>query len=419
MENIIKRVTARQISDSRGNPTIETTIYTENGIAAKASVPSGASVGKYEAIELRDGNKDYYRGKSVLKAVQNVNDCINKLIAGKNVADIEEIDKLMIEADGTENKSNLGANATLSVSLAAARCAAKTLNIPLFQYIGGINANTMPIPFINILNGGAHANNDLDFQEFMIVPLGFDSFSEAFRASNDIFFALKSILDSNGYPTSVGDEGGFAPELETNEQAIKMLMRAIERAGYDFNQVKIAIDAASSEFYENKHYALISESVDLTSDEMIEYLNNLVKKYPIISIEDGMSQDDRDGWKNLTGLLGDEIMLVGDDLMVTNPSRIKDCVSEKIANSVLIKPNQIGTLSETMQAVDTAKKSGYKTIISHRSGETSDTFIADLAVGVNSGFIKTGSLCRSERTAKYNRLLEIEAMLHNNSIYSF
>lgn len=418
MKNTITDIYARQILDSRGNPTIETVILTERGVSAKASVPSGASVGKFEALELRDSNKDYYRGKSVLKAVQNVNNCISKLLKNRNVLDSTKIDVLMIEEDNTDNKSNLGANAILSVSLAVAKCAAKTLGIPLFQYIGGIDAKRIPVPFINILNGGVHADNDLDFQEFMIVPFGFENFSEAIRAANDVFFELKKILKSSGYSTSVGDEGGFAPELETNEQAIRMVMKAIDGAGYDYNQIKIAIDAASSEFYENGYYSLISESRTLTSDEMLEYINSLITKYPIISIEDAMSEDDRLGWQKLTKTDGEKIMLVGDDLMVTNPKRIKECIQENIANTVLIKPNQIGTVTETINAVNIAKSAGYKTIISHRSGETSETFIADLAVGLNAGYIKTGSLSRSERTEKYNRLLEIESML-DNSTYSF
>ncbi len=419
MKNIIKQISARQILDSRGNPTIETTIYTEKNIKAKASVPSGASVGKYEAKELRDNNKNYYRGKSVLKAVQNVNDCINKLLVGADVIDIYNIDKIMIEADGTYDKSNLGANAILSVSLAAARCASKTLNVPLFRYIGGINAVHMPIPFINILNGGVHANNDIDFQEFMIVPYGFESYTEAMIAANNVFFSLKDVLEEIGYSISVGDEGGFAPELETNEEAIRILMTAIEKAGYNFEQIKIAIDAASSEFYDEGMYELTSESRYMTSEEMSDYIKDITCKYPIISIEDGMAQDDFSGWKNLTDNLSKEIMLVGDDLMATNPLRIRECIKEKTANSVLIKPNQIGTLTETIKAVQIAKEARYKTIISHRSGETEDTFISDLAVGLNTGFIKTGSLCRSERTVKYNRLFEIESMLKDNAIYSF
>jgi len=418
MRNKISKITARQILDSRGNPTIEATVLTENGVCGTAAVPSGASVGKFEAVELRDGNKEYFKGKSVLKAVQNVNECICKILTGKDVFDQFEIDKIMIDEDGSENKSNFGANAILSVSLACARAAAKSADMPLFRYIGGINANVMPVPMINIINGGVHADNELDFQEFMIVPIGFHSFSDAIRCAHDIFHTLKDILHEEGFTTAVGDEGGFAPELECNEDAIKTLISAIEKAGYDTNEVKIAIDAASSEFYEDGFYNLSGEELVLNSEQMCEYLYNFVSKYPIISIEDGMAEEDMFGWKMLTERMQDKIMLVGDDLMVTNTKRIKNCIEQNIANSVLIKPNQTGTLSETLSAVKTAKDFGYNTIISHRSGETADTFIADLAVGLNAGFIKTGSLSRSERLEKYNRLLKIENVLKNNATFS-
>ncbi len=418
MRNAITSINARQILDSRGNPTIETTIATELGIFGKASVPSGASVGKFEAVELRDNNKEYYQGKSVLKAVQNINDCLNKALIGQNVFSQYKIDKIMIDLDETNNKSNLGANAILSVSLAVARCAAQSANMQLFRYIGGINSHIMPVPMINIINGGAHANNDLDFQEFMIAPVGFKDFSSALEASNNVFHTLKTILNEEGYSTSVGDEGGFAPELEGNEQAIEMIMKSIETAGYDTDKIKIALDVAASEFYENNHYNLQGENLYLNSEEMVNYLGKFVEKYPILSIEDGMAEDDIDGWKKLTERFTKEIMLVGDDLMVTNPVKIATFILDNIANSVLIKPNQIGTLTETMQSVEISKNGRYNTIISHRSGETADTFIADLAVGLNAGYIKTGSLSRSERTEKYNRLLEIEKILKNNSIYS-
>lgn len=416
MKEIISKITARQILDSRGNPTIETTITSSSGITARASVPSGASVGKFEAVELRDRNQDYYNGKSVIKAVTNINDCILEKLTGKDILNQYEIDKIMCDADETKNKSRLGANAILSVSLAAARLAAKTLNIPIFKYIGGINANILPVPFINILNGGVHADNNLDFQEFMIVPLNFENFSEALHAGYKIFNSLKDILKKNRLSVSVGDEGGFAPKISSNEEAINYLTDAIIEAGYDDKTVKIALDIASSELYSGGKYNI--ENNQYTSEEFCYYLKNLVEKYPIYSIEDGMAQDDILGWKFLSKHLSDKIMLVGDDLMVTNSSRIKMCIEEEIANSVLIKLNQIGTLSETLEAIKTAKNSGYKTIISHRSGETCDSFIADLAVGVNAGYIKTGSLSRSERIEKYNRLLEIENILQNNSKYS-
>lgn len=419
MKNIIKSVTARQILDSRGNPTIETTVITDNDVCAVACVPSGASVGKFEALELRDGNPNYFNGKSVFTAVQNTNDCINRIVVGMSVFEQFEIDMKMIMEDGSENKSNFGANAILGVSLAVAKAASKTLKLPLFKYIGGINAHVLPIPMINILNGGVHADNGLDFQEFMIVPKGFSNFSDAIKASYDIFNKLKILLHDDAYTTAVGDEGGFAPELDSNEQAIEYLIRAIEEAGYDTNIVKIALDVAASEFYNNGYYHLNSKAEILNSEQMCNYLLALAKDYPIFSIEDGMAQDDMLGWKNLTNKADKKILLVGDDLMVTNYKKIKKCIESNIANAVLVKLNQIGTLSETLMAVELAKKYNYSSIISHRSGETADTFIADLSVGLNTGFIKTGALSRSERIEKYNRLLKIENMLQDNALYSF
>lgn len=419
MKNIINSITATQILDSRGNPTLEVSVITDNDVIGRACVPSGASVGKYEALELRDGNPAYYNGKSVLTAVQNVNQCINRFLNGMSIFEQFEIDNKMINEDGSNNKSNLGANAVLGVSLAVARAAANTLKVPLFNYIGGINAHVLPVPMINILNGGVHADNGLDFQEFMIVPVGFSNFSDAIRCSYDVFNSLKKLLHNDGYTTSVGDEGGFAPELEKNEQALDYLVQAIDFSGYDTDSVKIAIDVASSEFFENEYYHLYSQSEILNSVQMVEYLTFLTQEYPIISVEDGMAEEDYKGWSKLTEQIGHKIMLVGDDLMVTNYKKIENCIKEHIANSVLIKPNQTGTLSETFMAVEMAKTHGYKTIISHRSGETADTFIADMAVGLNSGFIKTGSLSRSERVEKYNRLMFIENLLGKNAVYSF
>lgn len=419
MKNFIKSIKARQILDSRGNPTLEVTVVTDKDVIGVAAVPSGASVGKFEALELRDDNSVYFLGKSVLKAVQNVNQCINKFLNGMSVFEQFTVDKLMIDEDGSENKSNLGANAILGVSLAVARAAANTLQVPLFNYIGGINAHVLPVPMINILNGGVHADNGLDFQEFMIVPVGFSNFSEAVRCSYEVFNSLKKLLHNDGFMTSVGDEGGFAPDIERNEQALEYLIQAIDLAGYDTDSVKIAIDAASSEFYENGYYHMNSKSEIMNSRQMSDYLTYLSNEYPVISIEDGMAQDDYKGWKELTEKIGKKIMLVGDDLMVTNYKKIENCYNENIANSVLIKPNQTGTLTETFMAVETAKKHDYKTIISHRSGDTADTFIADLAVGLNAGFIKTGSLSRSERVEKYNRLMYMENLLGENAVYSF
>lgn len=415
MKNIIKKISARQILDSRGNPTVEATVEAENGAIGVAQVPSGASKGKLEALELRDNNPNYFGGKSVLKAVQNVNDCINKLLCGADVFEQFENDYAMLNADGTDEKSKFGANAILSVSSAMAKCAANSLKIPLYKYFGGINSHILPVPMINILNGGVHADNELGIQEFMIMPLRFNTFDEAIAASYEVFNSLKSVLKKEGLSTSVGDEGGFAPELENAEQAIIAIMNAIESAGYNFEQFKIALDYAASEYWQDGVYEF--ENNEFTSVEMAEYLSDLTNKYPIYSIEDGMASDDTEGWLSLSEKLKNKVMLVGDDLMVTNPVLIEKFALMNIANSVLIKPNQIGTISETIMAIETARNFNYKTIVSHRSGDTCDSMIADLAVGLNSCFIKTGSLTRAERTSKYNRLLQIENMLQANAKY--
>ncbi|MCD8024102.1 MAG: phosphopyruvate hydratase [Candidatus Gastranaerophilales bacterium] len=412
MKSRIKKVMARQILDSRGNPAIFAQIELNCGIKGAASVPSGASVGKYEALELRDNEKNVYFGRGVLCAVNNVNAKISKILENKSVIEQRSIDYLMIEADGEENKSNFGANAILSVSLAAARAASALLNIPLYKYLGGIYANITPIPLVNIINGGVHAGNGLDFQEFMIVPLGAETFSSGVRMCAEIFWTLKNILKKKGYNVQVGDEGGFAPDLKTSKEALDLILEAIKGANYSLSDVKIALDTASSEFYDNEKYILKNEKLELTSEDMLEYLVNLTENYPIISIEDGMAQNDYSGWQILTEKLGKKILLVGDDLFATNSKLLKEGIKTNLANSILIKPNQIGTLTETLDTFMLAQKSGYKTIISHRSGETEDTFISDLAVGLNAGFIKTGSISRGERICKYNRLLEIEYELN-------
>lgn len=416
MSNIpaIENIHARQILDSRGNPTVEVEITLTNGISAHASVPSGASTGIKEALELRDKNKTY-GGKSVLKAVNNVNTKIFPLLEGKNPFNQKEIDKIMIDSDGSENKSRFGANAILGVSLAAARVCAKSLNIPLYEYLGGINACILPTPMMNILNGGAHADNNVDFQEFMIAPVGAENFKEALRMGAEVFHSLKSVLHKMGLATSVGDEGGFAPNLRSNSEGIEVILKAVELAGFNTKQIKICLDVASSEFYKDGLYHVGGES--LTSEEMTDFLQSWVETYPIISIEDGMSQEDWMGWEILTQRIGDVCQLVGDDLFVTNPKILKEGIQKKVANAILIKLNQIGTLSETLQAVRIAQESGYAAIVSHRSGETEDTFIADLAVATNCGQIKTGSLSRSDRIAKYNRLLRIEEKLGMNAKY--
>ncbi len=406
----IKNVFARQVLDSRGFPTIEVEVHTESGAKGKAIVPSGASTGIYEAHELRDEKKDKYLGKSVFKAVSRVNDDIQEMILGYDVTNQRLIDDALIQLDGTKNKKKLGANAILGVSLACATCASEYYDIPLYQYIGGCNSHILPIPMMNIINGGAHADNPLDFQEFMIVPVGASSIDEALMMGSTIFHHLKSILKEKGLNTSVGDEGGFAPMLQDNEDALNFIMEAIEKAGYKpKEEICIALDVAASEFYKDDLYHM--QGKDYTSSELIEYYQRMVKKYPIISIEDGLDQDDKEGWMALTRDLS-SILLVGDDLFVTNKERLQMGINENIANAILIKVNQIGTLTETLDAIELAKRNGYKIIISHRSGETEDTFIADLAVGTNAGYIKTGSLSRSERIAKYNQLLRIEEELY-------
>lgn len=414
MSQIIN-IHARQILDSRGNPTIEVDVYTDTGILGRAAVPSGASTGVHEAVELRDGDKAVYLGKGVLNAVQNVNTVLAEELNGFYITDQVDIDNRMLELDNTPNKANLGANAILGVSLAVAHAAAQETNQYLFRYIGGVNATTLPIPMMNILNGGSHADNSIDFQEFMIMPVGADNFSHAIRMGSEVFHNLKSVLKKAGYSTNVGDEGGFAPNLKSNEEAVKVILEAIEKAGYKAGEdIYLALDPASSEYFltdENVYHLKWSTGDKLTPSEMVDYWKGWVKKYPIISIEDGMAEDDWDGWKLMTDKLGDKIQLVGDDLFVTNTERLKSGIDKGIANSILIKVNQIGTLTETINAVEMAKQNSYTSVISHRSGETEDTTIADLAVALNTGLIKTGSASRSDRIAKYNQLLRIEEIL--------
>ena len=423
----IEDIKARQILDSRGNPTVEVDVKLIDGTLGRASVPSGASTGSYEAKELRDNIKTEYLGKGVLRAVDNVNSVITPNLLGEEVFDQHLIDSLMMEMDGSFNKSTLGANAILAVSLACARAAANSLDIPLYRYLGGINSRVLPTPMMNILNGGAHANNKLDFQEFMITPVGMSCYSEALRAGSEIFHTLKIILNEKGLSTTVGDEGGFAPNIDSTREAIEVIISAIEKAGYNTNNIKLCLDVAASELYEEgecsggvcslSKYYLKGENKKLTSEEMVEYLAELVRDYPIISIEDGLAQDDWLGWQNLTEKLGNKCQLVGDDLFVTNTCRLKEGIEKGIANSILIKPNQIGTLTETMNAILMARENGYTAVISHRSGETEDSFIADLAVATNSGLIKTGSLSRTDRMAKYNQLLRIEEELGDSAQY--
>lgn len=411
----IAAVHARQILDSRGNPTVEADVITTTGTLGRAAVPSGASTGKHEAVELRDGKKNVYLGKGVLKAVEHINKTIADELQGINVFEQNVIDKLMLLLDNTDNKSKLGANAILAVSMAAARAAADEIGIPLYRYIGGVNANTLPIPLMNILNGGAHADNKIDFQEFMVVPVGADTFSEALRMGVEIFHSLKSVLKKKGYSTNVGDEGGFAPDIASNEAAIEIVLMAIEAAGYKPGQnVFIAMDAATTEFYDEKsklYHFKKSSGKKMTSDELVSYWASWVKKYPIISIEDGMAEDDWKGWEALTKKVGEKVQLVGDDLFVTNVKRLQQGIDKNIANSILVKVNQIGTLTETINTVNLATRNSYTSIISHRSGETEDTTIADLAVALNAGQIKTGSASRTDRIAKYNQLLRIEEEL--------
>jgi enolase len=411
----------RQILDSRGNPTVEVDVYTSEGAMGRAAVPSGASTGVHEACELRDGDKSKYVGKGVLKAVENVNDTLANELKGMLVANQNEIDARMIEIDGTANKSQLGANAILGVSLAVAKAAAQESNQELYRYVGGVNANTLPIPLMNIINGGSHADNCIDFQEFMIMPVGAETFAEALRMGAETFHNLRSVLKGAGYSTNVGDEGGFAPNLKSNEEAIEVILKAIEKAGYKPGiDICIALDPASSEYFltdENVYHLHKSTGDKLTPAQMVDYWANWVKKYPIISIEDGMAEDDWEGWKIMTEKLGNEIQLVGDDLFVTNVKRLAEGIEKGIANSILIKVNQIGTLTETIDAVNMAKCHGYTAVMSHRSGETEDTTIADLAVALNTGQIKTGSASRTDRIAKYNQLLRLEEMLAGQAYY--
>ena len=417
MPTTIEDVKARQILDSRGNPTVEVDVTLSCGVVGRAAVPSGASTGIFEALEMRDGDKSVYCGKSGMKAVDNVNNVIAPELIGENAADQQAIDKLMIELDGTENKSKLGANAILGVSLACAKASAMAFEMPLYRYLGGINATTLPVPMMNVINGGAHADNNVDFQEFMITPVGASSFAEAIRMGAEVFHNLKSVLKAKGMVTSVGDEGGFAPNLSSNEEALQVILEAIEKAGYTTEQVKICLDVASSEFYEDGKYNLAGEGKVLSRAEMVDFLENWVNKYPIISIEDGMAEEDWEGWKMLTDRIGDRCQLVGDDLFVTNTKRLKKGIETCTANSILIKVNQIGSLTETLNAMNMAFKAGYTAISSHRSGETEDTFIADLAVATNCGQIKTGSASRTDRICKYNQLIRIEQELGSAAKY--
>ncbi|MDA0691182.1 MAG: phosphopyruvate hydratase [Nitrospinae bacterium] len=415
----ISGVFARQIIDSRGNPTIEVEVVLEDGTMARAAVPSGASTGSREAVELRDGDPKKYLGKGVLKAVQNVNSKIAPDLVGIEVTEQVLIDNLMIEKDGTKNKEKLGANAILGVSLAVAKAAAQELDLPLFQYLGGTNAKQLPVPMMNVINGGEHADNNVDIQEFMIVPVGANSFSHALRMGVEIFHHLKAVLKKHKFSTAVGDEGGFAPNLKSNEQAIEVILEAVKAAGYkEGKDILLALDIAASELYKNKKYVLAAEKKSkLSSDEMIDYIAQLVNKYPIISVEDGLAENDWSGWKRLTEQLGQTTQIVGDDVFVTNTEILAKGIKDKVGNSILIKVNQIGTLTETLDAVEMAKQAGYTAVISHRSGETEDTTIADIAVAVNAGQIKTGSLCRSDRIAKYNQLLRIEEILGETAQY--
>lgn len=420
MKNFVEivDVVARQILDSRCFPTVEVEVYLEDGTMGRAAVPSGASTGIYEAVELRDGNKDYYMGKGVLKAVANVNDTIAEELIGCNVFDQTYIDKMLIELDGSNNKGKLGANAILGVSLAVAQAAANYLGLPLYQYVGGVNAKVLPVPMMNIINGGSHADNSVDLQEFMVMPVGFDNFDKAVQACAEVYHALKKTLNEKGYSTGVGDEGGFAPNLKSNAEAIEVILEAIKKAGYEPGKdIFIAIDAASSEYYKDGKYVLEHEGKTLTAAEMVDFFEDWVNKYPIISIEDGMAEEDWEGWKLLTDRLGKKVQLVGDDLFVTNTQRLEDGIYRGVANSILIKLNQIGTLTETLNAIEMANRAGYTAVISHRSGETEDTTIADLVVAVNAGQIKTGAPARSERVAKYNQLIRISEELGEVSEY--
>jgi len=414
---IIDDIRAIELLDSRGNPTVGATVTLSSGVQASAAVPSGASTGAHEAVELRDGDARY-GGKGVQKAVANVNGPIAEALVGEDAVDQAYIDQTMIALDGTPNKSNLGANAILAVSLASARAVAATLDLPLYRYLGGVGARTLPVPMMNVINGGAHADNRVDMQEFMLAPVGFERFSEALRAGVETFHALKKVLAGRGYNTNVGDEGGFAPDLQSNEEAVEVLLEAIEKAGYTpGEQIYLALDPAASEFYRDGAYHLEGDGKVLSSDEMVEYWADWAKRYPILSIEDGLDEDDWAGWAALTARLGGEVQIVGDDLFVTNVERLGRGISEHVGNAILVKVNQIGTLTESLDAIELAKSAGYRSMISHRSGETEDAFIADLAVAVNAGQIKTGSASRSDRLAKYNRLLAIEAELGETACY--
>ena len=417
----IEDVIAREVLDSRGNPTVEVEVLLEDGSMGRAIVPSGASTGAHEAVELRDGDESRYLGKGTLKAVENVNEIIADEVVGLEATDQIGLDNLLIEIDGTENKGKLGANAILGVSMATARAAAESCGLPLFQYLGGMNGKVLPTPMMNILNGGAHADNTVDIQEFMVMPVGADSFREALRMGAETFHNLKKILKGKGLNTAVGDEGGYAPDLSTNEEAIQVIIEAIEKAGYEPGKdIRIALDVAASEFYdaEAKIYNLTGEGVSRTSEEMVEYFKMLCDKYPIISMEDGLAEDDWEGWQLMTKELGDRIQLVGDDLFVTNTKRLAKGIEMGAANSILIKVNQIGTLTETFDAIEMAKKAGYTAVVSHRSGETEDTTIADIVVGLNAGQIKTGSASRTDRIAKYNQLLRLEELLGDCAQYA-
>jgi enolase len=410
----IDQIHAREILDSRGNPTVEVEVTTGEGIVSRAAVPSGASTGVHEAVELRDGDRDRYLGKGVLQAVENVNEVIAPALLGMDVRDQVNIDHTLIDLDGTDNKSNLGANAMLGVSLAVAKAGAASVGLPLYRYIGGVNANVLPVPMMNIINGGSHADNAIDIQEFMVMPIGADTFSDALRMGTEVFHHLKTVLKERGLSTNVGDEGGFAPNLKSNEEALDVILEAVEKAGYKPREdILLAIDAASSEFYDAERalYVLSGTGEELDGDAWVAYWKGLVEKYPIVSIEDGCAEDDWETWKKMTDALGDSIQLVGDDLFVTNVDRLSRGVEEGVANSILVKVNQIGTLTETIEAVDLATRCGYTAVMSHRSGETEDTTIADLAVALSTGQIKTGSASRSDRIAKYNQLLRIEEEL--------
>ena len=414
----IKTIYGREILDSRGNPTVEAEVVLEGGATGSASVPSGASTGTFEAVELRDNEKKRYMGKGVSAAVQNIREKIFPALKGKDALNQGEIDTTMRDLDGTSNKSKLGANAILAVSLAVARAGADALGLPLYRYLGGINAHLLPVPLMNILNGGQHADNNVDIQEFMIVPVGAQSYREALRMGVEVYHHLKNVLKGKGLGTAVGDEGGFAPNLTSNEDSLQVIVNAIESAGYEAgNDVLLALDVAASELFEKEKYHFKGEGLEMTPEELVDYYQKLVDKYPIVIIEDGLAEEDWDGWKKMTESLGQRISLVGDDLFVTNPLRLERGIKEGVANSILVKVNQIGTVWETLNTINMAKKNGYSCVISHRSGETADTVLSDLAVGVNSGFVKTGAPARSERTAKYNRLLRIEEALGKSALF--